>query len=256
MYIKENKFYARKDRGWTNLISMLSCNKLIGVSTLQTKHGLSVVNACNIDEILRQKSIFKWPRIKQSQNLNDYLASEEGLRDERLRKFIPKDEVVSFRNPLGEIFRGIRRETVDGVVVFSIIPGEIVPICAEFKHGIEEISINLPGGGNHHNEEHSHIAKEEFEQETGIVLSNIVELSPLGISSDARIHKNRTFYFLGTPSTPLIIKDRKLDKEEILEPLLIPLKEWLKLIEMNKVIDGQSVVCTYLALAKLGYIKI
>lgn len=223
---------------------------------MKTKYGLSIVNARNVNEILRQKSVVKWPKIGEPINLNDYLGSEEGLHDECFRKFVPKDEVVSFRNPFCKIFRGVRRETADGVVVFSIIPGEFVPICAEFKHGIEEISINLPGGGNHHNEKHFHVAKKEFEQETGIVLSEVVELSPLGISSDARIHKNRTFYFLGIPSTPIVVKDQKLDEDEILEPLLIPLEEWLKLIEMNKVIDGQSVICTYLALARLGHIKV
>lgn len=223
---------------------------------MQTKHGLPVVNACNIDKVLKQKLIFKWPRIGELQNLNDYLASEEGSHDEHLRKFIPRDEVVSFRNPLGTVFRGIRRETADGVVVFSIMPGGLIPICAEFKHGIEEISINLPGGGNHHNEKHSHIAKKEFEQETGIVLNDVVELSPLGISSDARIHKNRTFYFFGITDDPPVIRNKKLDKDEFLEPLLIPLEEWLKLIEKNQVIDGQSIICTHLALIKLGYVKI
>lgn len=223
---------------------------------MQTKHGLPVASASNIDDVLRQRSIFKWSKIGKPQNLSDYLASEEGLHDKFLRKFIPRDEVVSFKNPLGAVFRGIRRESSDGVVVFSIIPGELVPICAEFKHGVEEISINLPGGGNCQNEEHSRVAKEEFEQETGIALGDIVGLSPSGISSDARIHKSRTFYFLGIPSAPLIVKGQRLDENEILEPLLIPLAEWLKLIEMNKVIDGQSIICTYLALVKLGYIKV
>lgn len=223
---------------------------------MQTKYGLPLVNASNIDEVLKQKSIFKWPRIGDSLNLNDYLASEDGLRDERFRKFIPRDEVLFFRDPLGKVFKGIRRETADGVVVFSIIPGGLIPICAEFKHGIEEVSINLPGGGNHNNEKHSYLAKEEFEQETGIVLDKVIELSPLGISSDARIHKNRTFYFLGIPSAPIVLKDQKLDEDEILESFLIPLEEWLKLIETNRVVDGQSIICTYLALAKLGFMRV
>ena len=225
---------------------------------MKTKYGLSVVNTLNINEILRQRSIFKWPRIGESQNLNDYLASEDGLHDEHFRKFMPKDEVISFRNPLGKFFRGIRRETADGVVVFSIIPGpgELIPICAEFKHGIEEISINLPGGGNHNNEKHSNLAKEEFEQETGMVLDKVIELSPLGISSDARVNKSRTFYFLGVVNDPPVVHGKKLDEDEFLEPLLIPLAEWLKLIKTNKVIDGQSIICTYLALAKLGRIKV
>lgn len=223
---------------------------------MQTKYGLSVVNALNIDEVLRQKKILRWPKIGGPIKLSDYLESEDGAHDEGLRKFTPRDEVVFFRNPSGSIFKGIWRETADGVVVFSIIPGGLIPICAEFKHGIEDVSINLPGGGNHGNEKCSHVAKEEFEQETGMVLNEIVELSPLGISIDARINKNRTFYFLGIVDDPPVTKGQKLDEDEIVEPLLIPLTEWLKLIEMNRVVDGQSIICTYLALAKLGHIKV
>lgn len=223
---------------------------------MRTEYGLPVVNAHDVNDFLADRFMSRWPRIREPQKLQEYLASEDGSRDERLRKFIPRDEVVSFRDSRGQVFKGIRRETSDGVVVFSELPGKLIPVCAEFKHGIEEISINLPGGGNHHREENFRVAIEEFQQETGIVLENVVNLTPLGISNDARIHKNRTFYFLGFPIFPVVVKEKKLDEDEILEPFLMPLPEWVNLIDMNKVIDGQSVICTYLALSRLGYLRV
>lgn len=223
---------------------------------IERKFGLPVVNSENINAVLEQIGITKWEMVEEPQDLNSYLKYRSISEINRLLRFIPVDEVASFKQPDGQIFRGVRRTITDGVVTFTILPGNLVAICAEFKHGIEEVSVNLPGGGNHHNEKHSHVAKEEFEQETGIVLREVVGLSPLGISSDARIHKSRTFYFLGVVDDPPVVQVKKLDENEILEPLLIPLKEWLKLIEINKVIDGQSVICTYLALAKMGYVKV
>jgi len=223
---------------------------------IKYEHGFPVVNSKDIDEVLKQLNITKWNMAEMPKSLEDFIKRESVAEVDRLRKFIPRDEVVSFQKPDGQIFRGIRRNSADGVVTFALLPGDLIPICAEFKHGISEISINLPGGGNHNNDELPHIAKEEFEQETGVVLEEIIELSPIGISSDARIHKNRTFYFLGKAKNPLVIKNTKLDEGEILEPLLISLKEWLMLIENNRVIDGQSIICTYLALAHLGFIRV
>lgn len=173
----------------------------------------------------------------------------------KILHFIPKSEVVVFSNPENRSFVGIRKRTADGVVIFTVLPGNYIPVCAEFKHGIEEISINLPGGGNFSVKNPRIQAKKEFEQETGIILKNVTRLSPKGISNDARANANRVYYFMGNVSKPLRVMPKKLDKEEFLEAFLMSIDDWLKLIKSNGVIDGQSVIATFLALQQLRYFK-
>jgi len=217
------------------------------------KYGFPLVNSANIFAVLKSLKLKNWRQVGKPVILNDFLKNKKTILGRDFLKFVPRNEVVSFRSPEDDIFRGVRRTTADGVVVFTLLPGNLVPICAEFKHGIGQISLNLPGGANFSGENPSIQAKKEFKQETGIILKKLINLSPAGISNDARACKDRVFYFLGKPVMPLKIADKDLDKNEFLEALLIPLAEWIKLISSNKVLDGQSIVATFLALKKNKY---
>ena len=220
---------------------------------LAKKFGLPIVDINELAGFLKEKKLKKWRRISGPTLIDSYLKKEE--LNLNILRFVPQIEVVTFSNPENHPFVGVRNRTADGVVVFTILPGNYIPVCAEFKHGAEEVSINLPGGGNFSGKNPHIQAKKEFEQETGIILKNVTGLSSKGISNDARANANRAYYFIGNVSNPLRVIPRKLDKGEFLETFLISIEDWLKLIGNNGVIDGQSVIATFLALQQSRYFK-
>lgn len=59
------------------------------------------------------------------------------------------------------------------MLVFTVLPGNFVPVVAEFKHGAEEVVIALPGGKINQDETPEVCAEREFLEETGIRLKKV-----------------------------------------------------------------------------------
>lgn len=220
---------------------------------LTKKYGLSVVSKKNIFSALDDLGLKVWRPIEKPVLLEQY---KQGGLSEAQRKdlgYAPKIEVATFRTPRGNQWRGFRTIGRHGTVIFCLLPDNLIPICAEFRHGCEVISLNLPGGV-YTTENPEECAKREFEEETGILLKKLVALTTNGVPIDARRTNTRNFSFFGVPTNPIVVKDQILDKNEVLRCLLIPLDDWLQLIEEDLVQDGYSIVTTFLALRKLKMI--
>lgn len=212
---------------------------------------LPVVSAENIVGTLEKMGVTKWKKIDGPTPLDEYLKRELTPKEKGELRFAPKIEMMQFENPRKEIFTGFRTRGKNGVAVLSLLPGDLIPVCGEFRHGCETISLNLPGG-TFEKETPTEAAKREFEEETGIMLEDVIPLSTQGMPTDARTNANRFLSFIGVPRNPIVIKDQNLDHEEFVKTVLVPINEWLKLIEEEKVQDSYSVVTTFLALRKLG----
>jgi len=215
---------------------------------VETKYGFPIVNAGNIFQVLEQRGIKKWPHVQPPITLEDYIAgSLNQVQRDEIRRFAPKSEVVFLQDPDGNSFTGFRSVGKNWVSVFTVLEDDLLPIVAEFKHGSETISIGFPSGVS---------GRKEIEYEVGIELKELIPLSgPEGIPISGRQSNQRFFPFLGT--LPDSISPRpKLDRTEFLQIILIPLKEWIKLIEQGKVTEDSSISLTFLALRQLGRLKI
>lgn len=229
---------------------------------MKTAFGFPVVNADNIFSTLEKLGIRKWPRLEPPMSLEEY--RRRGLNHDQKKeilKFTPSIEVVRFRDPLSEEFVGFRPKWNfgSGTHVFALLPNDLIPISAEFRHGAEVISLILPGGVAEPNETSLGLcAKREFEEETGILLDSVEPLS-LGknncIPLSSRQFGQRSCGFLGTLPSVLKILEPKLDKQEFLKIVLIPVEEWLKLIEHGRVEEASPIFSTYMALRKLGRLE-
>lgn len=219
---------------------------------METKYGLPLVDANNIFDVLRELKVCKWQRIGEPERLDDYRRKNLGAKEkDDLRRFAPKIEVVTFKNPKEGTFVGFRFSDNDGTVIFTLLPGELIPVCAEFRHGCEVVSINLPGGSVNSGENLEASAKREFEGETGIILKNLVPLSQNGTSVFARAHTCRNFSFIGIPYEPITVRQQSFDESEFLTTVLISLEHWLTLIESREVADSYTIATTFLALRYL-----
>lgn len=230
---------------------------------METKYGLRIVTADNLFKILGNQGIQPWPQIQPPMNLEDYLAGDLTERQlEEVRRFAPKNEVVFLRDSQGRPFTGFRHVGKNWATVFAPLDDDLVPIVCEFKHGAEVISIGLPSGVPGRQEVNledpiAESARREFLEETGIEIEQLIPLSgPEGIPISGRQSTQRYFPFLGRPKTPISPSERKPDKTEFLKAVLIPLKEWLKLIEEGKVTEVSAISTTFLALWQLGRLKV
>lgn len=230
------------------------------------KFGFPVVTADNIFEVLKELGIKHWQSLEGPLPLDKY--RKRNLTKDQIKeidKFAPKLEVEIFRTPRKEKFTGFRATWPYGmgVLVFTILPGDLVPITAEFRHGAKVISLILPGGitdldksNLKYNMAH---AKKEFEEETGIMLERIIPIESKdtnGIPLSARQVKQKTCGFIGILPKRLVFKKAKLDYNEFLKAVLIPVKDLIELIMRGQTKDASLIVSTFMALHKMGRLKL
>lgn len=230
---------------------------------MKTRYGFPVVNSRNIFRILASLGVKSWSLIENPVSLSDYskrLLNQEQI--EEIKKYSPEIEVLVLKDPRDKPFAGFRPvwKHGDGCGVFTILPGDLIPISAEYRHGSESVSLGLPGGTMNIDdkgkwEDREKCAKREFEEETGILLKKVIPLDAHGTPVSARQMKLASHSFLGVLPKSLVFKKQKLDKNEFLQVILIPLNEWIKLIRLGMVNEGSSIFATFLALLKLGRIE-
>lgn len=215
------------------------------------KYGLPVVSKDTIFPVLNDLGLKVWKPIEKPVPLEQY---KQGNLTEAQKKeliYAPQIEAVTFLTPRGDQWHGFRTISRHGTVVFCLLPDNLIPICAEFRHGCEVISLNLPGGVVYTTEKPEECARREFEEEIGINLKELTPLTTRGVPLEARRTNMRNFSFLGVPADPITVNAQTLDKNEFVQRLLIPLDDWLRLIEDDMVQDGYSIITTFLALRKL-----
>lgn len=229
------------------------------MKNIETILGFPLVNAGNVFYVLADLGIKAWPLLEPPITLDAYRARNlNAVQRKELDRFSPKIEVAVFQNPDHEPFASFRPRwhSNNGTHVFTLLPGDLLPVAAAFRHGAEVISLILPGGMLEKNDVSlAWRAKKEFEDETGIMLASVQPLTTewdSGTPLSAQQMPMRSSGFLGKLRLPLVINSQKLEEREFLKIILIPLTDWLKLIYSGQVQEASPIVTTFLALHKLG----
>lgn len=219
--------------------------------------GFPVVDAENIYEVLADFGIRPWELIEGPMNLDEYRTGKLTEDEQGDLRFAPKGEMILFEQPNGRSFRAFRSVGKNWATVFALFPGDLLLVVGEWKHGANVVSLVPPSGVPRNGETMTETAKREFEDETGARLSVITPLSSLeGIPVSSRQTTQRYFPFLGTVAEPVDRGPSSLDDTEYLAAVLIPLDEWLKLIERGQVLEDCAVSITFLALRKMGRLQL
>jgi 8-oxo-dGTP pyrophosphatase MutT (NUDIX family) len=218
-----------------------------------------VVTADTIFEVLENLGIRQWDKMGPTVPVEEYLQrfSEKQRAELPERRFIPKTEVVFLKQPNGFPFVGFRSVGRDWATTFILLEDDLVPVVGEFKHGVEKVIIVLPSGipGKKDGtgtalERMTNCALRETQEEIGMRLDRVESLTTMPLPVSSRQYTSCFWPFLGYASNQ-DIGPSTLDSSEHLKMVLVPLKEWMKLIERGEVEDcGASV--TLLALRRLG----
>lgn len=172
--------------------------------------------------------------------------------------------VLSSRPALDDPWFRVRRDTVelpDGTVVddysvaerndFSLVaavtPADELVLVRQWKQGIGEITLELPGGIVDEGDAHDAAARELLE-ETGYACDELrlVGGGPLDPSKET----TRAHLFAGTGARR--VAEQELDATEEIEVVLLPVGELRERIRAGEITAPTSVAGIYLALDALG----
>lgn len=230
----------------------------MNIATVHSEFGFPIATADNIFSLLSDLGIRQVEHSRPVMDFEEYMASDltEKQRSDAVR-FGPKREVVIQTDKHGEPFHGFRTVGKNWATVFTLLPGDLVPIVGEYKHGADEVTLVPPSGVLHKVDTESPdpmaaCGRREWEEETGLKLDSVTPLTGYPLMISGRQSTVRYYPFLGQVTLPIVKGKSKLDDTENLKMVLVPLQEWLKLIDNSRGIEDCAVSTTFLALRRLG----
>ena len=142
-------------------------------------------------------------------------------------------------------------EYPDWVNAFALTEEGKVIMVKQYRHGIGEVGIELPGGVAEKGETPEEAVRREMKEETGYEFKTCEYLGK--ISANPSTTNNLTHMFLATGGKKTA--EQKLDEMEDLELEFMSVAEVKELVRQNKIMQSLHVNCIMYALDKLGELK-
>lgn len=134
-------------------------------------------------------------------------------------------------------------------LVFALTADQQVVLVRQYKHGIGEILIELPGGVLDEGETSPlAAARRELLEETGYASDDIEQLAE--VSDNPTKDTNRIYFFLARNARR--VAAQHLDETENIEVLKVPLTDIESMIFSGQIKVAGSIALCLLALRKLG----
>jgi ADP-ribose pyrophosphatase len=129
--------------------------------------------------------------------------------------------------------------------------GQVI-LVRQYRHAIEEVSLETPGGCMDYTDKTFEVAiARELLEETGYSFSVYNYLGK--ISPNPSTNNNWMHMFLATGGKK--IKEQELDENEEIEVELYSIDELKNLVRENKIIQAMHTTCILYGLEKLGELK-
>ncbi|WP_013320280.1 NUDIX hydrolase [Gloeothece verrucosa] len=130
-------------------------------------------------------------------------------------------------------------------LVFPLTPDNQIVFVRQYRHGVQEILLELPAGSfNAQQEDSLMAARRELEEETGYVSEQFIQLATLydnPVKDNNKIH-----LYLALNASPL--GKQHLDLTEDIELVLVPMTRVKYMIQCGEICVCGSVAAIYLAL--------
>ena len=139
-------------------------------------------------------------------------------------------------------------EYPEWVNAFALTEDGKVVMVKQYRHGIGEISFELPGGVAEEGETMEEAAKRELLEETGYEFDSWEYLGK--ICANPSTTNNYMHMFLAKSGRKT--SKQSLDEHEELEVHLMDLEEVKKIVRENKMVQSLHVNCFFYAMQKLG----
>jgi ADP-ribose pyrophosphatase len=143
-------------------------------------------------------------------------------------------------------------EYPDWVNAFGITEDGQVVMVKQYRHGIESIETELPGGVAEEGESPEEAVRREILEETGYEFEKYEYLGK--ICANPSTTNNFMHMFLAKGGKK--VAEPELDHSEEIEVELVSIEEVKALVKQNKMAQSLHVNCILYALMKLGEVKL
>ena len=151
----------------------------------------------------------------------------------------------------GQVINPHLLEYDDEIMIFALTQDREVVLIKQYRHGIQNVIIELPGGSVDQGERPLDAAKRELMEETGYGSNNFVQIG-FG-SPNPAIYTNKLYSFLAMDAVK--IGEQSTDDAEAVEILLLPLEEMIALAKRGDWVHSLNISTIFLALAYLNRIS-
>ena len=134
------------------------------------------------------------------------------------------------------------------VSAFALTADNKVLMVRQYRHAIEEVSIETPGGVVDEGEDATTAIKRELKEETGYEFDSVEFLGKVSPNPSTNNNYLHMFLMKGGIKT----SEQNLDDSEDVEVLTYTIDEVKELLKENKIIQSLHVSCIIYALNKLG----
>jgi ADP-ribose pyrophosphatase len=134
------------------------------------------------------------------------------------------------------------------VSAFALTKDNKVVMVKQYRHGLEVISTELPGGVVDKGESPEFAIKRELKEETGYTFESYEYLGR--ISANPATTNNYMQMYLARGGEK--VSEQSLDETEDVEVLIYDIKEVKQLLRENKIVQALHVTCILYALERLG----
>lgn len=166
-------------------------------------------------------------------------------------KFGRSLRVQRYRHPDGRVDEYSHwHASVHPSIVFPVTKDRQVVAQWEFRYGVGYAVLEVSGGNPKAGQDVWKVAHDELRQETGYVAGELVLIHEDVLADPASLTFGQSF-FLATNCVQE--GDPVPDPGEYIQPILIPLQEWLGMIWTKRIKDQKTIAITMLAMPHLGF---
>ena len=140
------------------------------------------------------------------------------------------------------------------VIVFPATPDGKVIVLRQFRLAANKFLYELPGGNPLWADRPEETALRELRDEAGIAADRLVQVGPAQVYFDPATDVNHYVPFLVTGCRR--IAEPRLEKTEIAENMALPIEQWDRMVDQGEIQDSKSIVTTYFALRRLGWLTV
>ena len=163
------------------------------------------------------------------------------------RQLFPKFRMDSCELPSGKPYKAYVFEFDAWANVVAITKNNEVVLVKQYRHGVQEVLLELPGGVVDDGENPLEGAKRELMEETGYSAGTIIEVGRL--YPNPAIQQNTLYCYLATDVE--LTGTQHLDEAEEIDVQLVPLEELIEMARQGKFLHALNVAVLFQALAYL-----
>lgn len=162
----------------------------------------------------------------------------------------PKFRMDTCELPSGKNYKAFVLEFDSWANIVALTKNREVVLVKQYRHGVQQVVLELPGGVVDTGEDPLEGAKRELMEETGYSAGKIVEVAR--IYPNPAIQQNTLYCYLATDVE--LTGSQHLDDTEEIEVVLLPIDELAKMASQGKFLHALNVAVLFQAMEYMkGY---